>query len=75
MKNALAPVAALLISVSILLTGQGLQGTLLPVRAGLVFRVVKVGKAAVNQRTNEVQCQTGSLIAAKNQLRVGNARG
>ncbi len=35
MKNALAPVAALLISVSILLTGQGLQGTLLPVRAGL----------------------------------------
>ena len=35
MKNALAPVAALLIGVSILLTGQGLQGTLLPVRASL----------------------------------------
>ena len=35
MKHALAPVAALLISVSILLTGQGLQGTLLPLRAGL----------------------------------------
>ena len=35
MKHALAPVAALLIGVSILLTGQGLQGTLLPVRAGL----------------------------------------
>jgi len=35
MKNALAPVATLLIGVSILLTGQGLQGTLLPVRATL----------------------------------------
>lgn len=35
MKSTLAPVAALLISVSILLTGQGLQGTLLPVRASL----------------------------------------
>jgi MFS family permease len=33
MKNALAPVAALLISVAILLTGQGLQGALLPMRA------------------------------------------
>lgn len=35
MKRALAPVATLLIGVSILLTGQGLQGTLLPVRASL----------------------------------------
>jgi len=35
MKKALAPVATLLIGVSILLTGQGLQGTLLPVRAAL----------------------------------------
>lgn len=35
MKQILAPVAALLISVSILLAGQGLQGTLLPVRASL----------------------------------------
>jgi MFS family permease len=35
MKKALAPVATLLIGVSILLTGQGLQGTLLPVRASL----------------------------------------
>jgi MFS family permease len=33
MKYSLAPVAALLISVSILLTGQGLQGALLPMRA------------------------------------------
>jgi len=35
MKRHLAPIAALLVSVSILLTGQGLQGTLLPVRATL----------------------------------------
>ena len=33
MKEALKPVSALLISVAILLTGQGLQGTLLPIRA------------------------------------------
>jgi MFS family permease len=33
MKHALAPVAALLVSVAILLAGQGLQGTLLPMRA------------------------------------------
>jgi MFS family permease len=44
MKNALAPVAALLIGVSILLTGQGLQGTLLPVRASLEnFPTVAIG--------------------------------
>jgi MFS family permease len=35
MRNALAPVATLLVGVSILLTGLGLQGTLLPVRASL----------------------------------------
>ncbi len=35
MIRALAPVATLLFSASILLTGQGLQGTLLPMRAGL----------------------------------------
>jgi MFS family permease len=44
MKQALAPVAALLISVSILLTGQGLQGALLPMRATLEnFSPVAVG--------------------------------
>lgn len=35
MKKALAPVATLLVAVSILLAGLGLQGTLLPVRASL----------------------------------------
>lgn len=44
MKKALAPVAALLIGVSILLTGQGLQGTLLPVRATIEqFPTVSIG--------------------------------
>ena len=44
MKHALAPVAALLIGVSILLTGQGLQGTLLPVRASLEgFSTIAIG--------------------------------
>lgn len=44
MKHALAPVAALLMGVSILLTGQGLQGTLLPVRASLeAFSTVSIG--------------------------------
>ncbi len=44
MKYALAPVAALLLSVAILMTGAGLQGTLLPVRAGLeAFSTVAIG--------------------------------
>lgn len=44
MIRTLAPVAALLFSVAILLTGQGLQGTLLPVRANLEeFSAVMVG--------------------------------
>lgn len=44
MHNAFAPVAALLLSVSILLTGQGLQGILLPVRASLEdFPTIAIG--------------------------------
>lgn len=44
MKRHLAPVAALLISVSILLTGQGLQGVLLPMRATIEnFSPIAVG--------------------------------
>ncbi len=47
MFKALAPVAALLISVSILLTGQGLQGTLLPVRASIEdFSTISIGAMA-----------------------------
>lgn len=44
MRHALTPVAALLIGVAILLSGQGLQGTLLPVRAGIEqFSTVSIG--------------------------------
>jgi MFS family permease len=44
MKNALAPVATLLVGVAILLTGQGMQGTLLPVRASLeLFSTFSIG--------------------------------
>jgi len=44
MTKTLAPVAALLLSVSILLAGQGLQITLLPVRASLeAFSTVSIG--------------------------------
>jgi MFS family permease len=44
MKNALAPVATLLIAVAILLAGSGLQGTLLPVRASLeAFSTLSIG--------------------------------
>ncbi len=44
MRKALAPVAALLVSVAILLTGHGLQTTLLPVRAGMEnFSTLAIG--------------------------------
>ena len=44
MRNALAPVATLLVGVSILLAGLGLQGTLLPVRASLeAFSTFSIG--------------------------------
>ena len=44
MPSALVPVAALLLSVAILLTGNGLQGTLLPIRAQLEgFSTFEIG--------------------------------
>lgn len=44
MRKALAPVATLLVGVAILLTGQGMQGTLLPVRASLeLFSTLSIG--------------------------------
>ena len=43
-KAAIAPVAALLLSVALLLTGNGLQGTLLPIRGQLEdFSTLSVG--------------------------------
>ena len=47
MKETLKPVTALLISVAILLTGNGLQGTLLPIRASLEsFSTISIGLLA-----------------------------
>lgn len=44
MKRAIAPVAMLLLGTAILLTGQGLQGVLIPVRANLdQFSVIAIG--------------------------------
>jgi hypothetical protein len=44
MRNVFAPVAALLFGSAILFAGQGLQGTLLPVRASLEsFPTVAIG--------------------------------
>jgi MFS family permease len=44
MISAIAPVAALLFGTAVLLTGQGLQGTLLPVRAALEdFSTISIG--------------------------------
>jgi MFS family permease len=44
LSNALAPVAALLFSVSLLLMGNGLQGTLLPVRGNIEsFSAIELG--------------------------------
>ena len=44
MKQALAPVATLLIGVAILMTGSGLQGTLVPVRASIEdFSTIAIG--------------------------------
>ena len=38
-----------------------------------IFRVVQVGKAAVHQRTHEVQGQGRALVAPQQQLRIGTA--
>ena len=42
MFAALAPVAALLVSVAILFAGNGLQGTLLPLRAQIETAILSV---------------------------------
>lgn len=55
MKKALAPVAALLITVSILMAGLGLQGTLLPVRATLeTFSTFLIGIIATAHTVSQV---------------------
>lgn len=51
MIRAITPVAALLFGTAILLTGQGLQGTLIPVRATLEsFSTISIGLMGDNSR-------------------------
>lgn len=72
MIAALAPVAALLLSVSILLAGQGLQITLLPVRASLeAFSTVSIGViGAVYFLGFTIGCLRGGALVQ----RVGHVR-
>ncbi len=72
MLKALSPVSALLVGVAILLTGQGLQGTLVPVRAGLeafsTFSIGLIGAAYFLGFT------LGCLYSGKLLRRVGHVR-
>jgi len=69
LSKALAPAAALLIGVSILLSGQGLHGTLLPVRASLEdFSTLAVGAVAA-------ACQLGSGNGCLKDGELGRRRG
>ena len=70
--TALAPVGALLVSVSILLTGNGLQGVLLPVRASLEsFSAVEIGLIASSYFTGFLG---GCVFGARLIKRVGHIR-
>lgn len=72
MITTLAPVAALLISVSILLAGQGLQITLLPVRASLEdFSTISIG---VIGAVYFLGFTTGCLRGGQLVQRVGHVR-
>lgn len=69
---ALAPVGALLLSVALLLTGNGLQGTLLPVRASLEkFEPLSIGVLGASYYVGFV---FGCLITPKLIRRVGHIR-
>lgn len=73
MIHALTPVAALLIGVAILLTGQGLQGTLVPVRAGLEnFSTISIGLIGAGYFLGfTVGClKTGTLVRRVGHVRV-----
>ena len=72
MIRALAPVASLLVGVAILLTGQGLQGMLLPIRANLEnFSVYDVGFIGA---TYFLGFTLGCLLGARMIRRVGHIR-
>lgn len=69
---AIAPVGALLLSVALLLTGNGLQGTLLPVRASLEnFEPLSIGVLGAAYYVGFV---FGCLITPKLIRRVGHIR-
>ena len=73
MIYALSPVAALLIGVAILLTGQGLQGILVPVRAGLEnFPTIAIGLIGAGYFLGfTVGClKTGALVQRVGHVRV-----
>jgi MFS family permease len=72
MISALAPVGALLLSVALLLTGNGLQGTLLPVRANLEnFGPLSIG---VMGSAYFVGFVAGCVLTPKLIRRVGHIR-
>lgn len=72
MLIAIAPVAALLLSVALLLTGSGLQGTLLPVRASIeAFSTVSIGVLGASYYGGFV---LGCLITPRLIRRVGHIR-
>lgn len=72
MIRTLAPVASLLVGVAILLTGQGLQGMLLPIRANLEnFSVYDVGFIG---STYFLGFTLGCLLGARMIRRVGHIR-
>ncbi|MFN4311339.1 MAG: MFS transporter [Ferrovibrio sp.] len=72
MMSSLAPVGALLLSVALLLTGNGLQGTLLPVRANLEsFGAMSIG---VLGSAYYVGFVAGCLLTPRLIRRVGHIR-
>lgn len=72
MLVAITPIAALLLSVALLLTGSGLQGTLLPVRASMeAFGTVSIGVLGASYYAGFV---LGCLITPPLIRRVGHIR-
>src|SRR3546814_7837309 len=72
MIAAIAPVGALLLSVALLLTGNGLQGTLLPVRASLEnFGELSIGVLGASYYSGFV---LGCMMTPQLIRRVGHIR-
>ena len=72
MRTTIAPIAALLLSVAILLTGNGLQGTLLPLRAQIeAFSMLDIGLMG---SAYNLGFALGCLLASFIVRRVGHIR-